>query len=74
MMPLRKNSTMIMMATENTTFRKPGRMIFSPGMKLEVSISKKRSHHSDAPMKIKELMQEPVTEPMPPMTTISKIS
>ena len=32
MMPLRKNSTTIMMTTENTSIRKPGRMkgIFTP--------------------------------------------
>ena len=48
MMPLRKNSTTIIMMMENTTMRKPerssGTLNVPPNRK--VSLSRKRSHHS----------------------------
>ena len=73
MMPLEKKSTMIMMTMEKTTLRKPERRMFSPRILLEDS-SRKRSHHSLQAINRKDAMQEPVTEPMPPMTTMSRIS
>ena len=74
MMPLRKNSTTIMMTTENTTIRKPLRSSGSLKFPMNVSLSRKRSHHSEQATYRNVAMQLPEMEPMPPMTTISRIS
>ena len=73
-MPFLKNSTMIMMITAKTTFRKPERRSGTRTSPIYISESRKRSTHSDRMMKRKELMQLPVIDPMPPMTTIRRIS
>ena len=74
MMPFRKNSTMTMMMTENTAMRKP--FLKMPGalMPRKVPESRPRSSHSEEKIYRKLARMEPVMEPMPPMTTISKIS
>ena len=74
MMPRRKKSTTIMMTTENTTMRKPVRSSGTLNAPMVVSLSRKRSHHSEHAMNRNEPMQLPEIEPMPPMTTMSRIS
>ena len=74
MIPLRKKSTTIMMMIENTTIRKPLRSSGTLNEPMYASLSRKRSHHSEHAMYRKEAMQLPETEPMPPMTTMSRIS
>ena len=74
MMPLRKKSTTIMMMIENTTIRKPLRSSGTLNAPIYASLSRKRSHHSEQAMYRKEAMQLPEMEPMPPMTTMSRIS
>ena len=74
MMPFRKNSTTTMMMTENTTMRKPVRRNGTLKLPMYVSVSRNRSHHSLAATYKNAAMQLPEMEPMPPMTTISKIS
>ena len=39
-----------------------------------MGLSRKRSHHSEQATYRKVAMQEPEMEPMPPMTTMSRIS
>ena len=74
MMPLRKNSTTAIMMMLNTTMRKPERSSGTRKPPIQVSLSRKRSSHSELAMNRKDAMMEPDTEPMPPMTTISRIS
>ena len=74
MMPLRKKSTTIMMMIENTTIRKPLRSSGTLNAPIYASLSRKRSHHSLHATYRKEPRMEPVMEPMPPMTTMSRIS
>ena len=74
MMPWRKNSTTTMMISENTTRRKPLRRSGTSHSPIICFWSRKRSHHSEQATNRNEPMQLPVTEPMPPMTTMSKIS
>ena len=63
-----------MMMTENTTIRKPVRSSGTLNAPIYVSLSKNRSHHSEHAMNRNEPMQLPEMEPMPPMTTMSRIS
>ena len=74
-MPRRKKRTTIMMMTEKTTSRNPLRRkgTLKPFSRM-ISLSRKRSHHSLQGTKRNEARQLPVTEPMPPMTTMSRIS
>src|SRR5574344_475367 len=66
---------MSMMTIENTTLRKPGRSSGTWKVPRYVfALSKKRSHHSEQAMNKNDEMQLPVTLPMPPITTMSKIS
>ena len=65
---------MTMMTTENTTMRKPCPSSGTLKVPMTVGLSKKRSHHSLHATYRKEPKMEPVMEPMPPMTTMSKIS
>ena len=74
MMPCRKNSTTTMMMTENTTRRKPFRKIPGALMPRKVPESRPRSHHSDAEMNSMAPITEPVMEPIPPRTTMRRIS
>ena len=73
-MPLRKNSTTTMMTTENTTMRKPLCSSGTLNVPIYVSVSRKRIHHSEQATYRNVAMQLPEMEPMPPMTTISRIS
>ena len=66
--------TTIMMMMEKTTIRKPVRRKGTLTPKTHVSESRKRSHHSLAATYRKDAMQLPEMEPMPPMTTMSRIS
>ena len=54
--------------------RKPLRSRGTLNPPMKVSASRKRSHHSLAATYRNAAMQLPDTEPMPPMTTISRIS
>ena len=74
MMPLRKNSTTTMMTMENPTRRKPLRNTPGAEMPRNLPESRPRSHHSEVATNNSEPMTEPEMEPMPPSTTISKIS
>ena len=74
MRPRRKNSTTIMMMMENTTIRKPVRRKGTLKAPIYVSVSRNRSHHSLAATYRNEAMQLPEIDPMPPITTISRIS
>ena len=74
MMPFRKNSTTTMMITENTAMRKPFLNTAGAVMPRNVPASRPRSNHSDRKIYRKLASTEPVMEPMPPMTTISRIS
>ena len=74
MMPRRKNSTTIIITMENTTIRKPERRKGTSNVPMTISLSRKRSHHSLHAMYRKEAITLPLTEPMPPMTTMSRMS
>ena len=63
-----------MMITENTTLRKPVRSRGTCQAPMYISLSRNRSHHSLQAMNRKEAMQLPLMEPMPPITTIKRIS
>ena len=63
-----------MMTTEKTTIRKPLRRSGTLKEPMYVSASRNRSHHSDQATYRNVPMTEPEMEPMPPMTTISRIS
>ena len=74
MMPFRKKRTTTIMMTENTTSRKPMRKMPGASMPRKAPLSKPRSHHSEAAMNRVAPMTEPEMEPMPPSTTMSRIS